>query len=344
MIRWNPTLRRIWLKSWPKLAVTVFGIILYTFAINLSGDIKGLLVNIAATLIAIPVIVVTYELWNDKSHKALNENVYRYAENKMGEAMLEIKAQMEMLLEGYSVYFDAGDVVLEDSGKGNYILRMKDEAKILYSEDGAPYQRKYQAEYDDGFEIDEPDTLEYDVGIVFSIITDVQYLGYQICDVQFGDAICKVNELIKNSFIMERMDDEENSVIIHLLEALNMLHSFVEFHKLDLFLSTDITVRGFAWDLLKHQDIHPGTVGLYRLYYREDGDGTEEPAYEQVLDEKVMVNAVEKDLLSVYIVNPDYYIIFSDLIDEMLSCIRDWRETNAGSVVVDFDSAQIRHL
>ena len=337
-------LRRIWLKAWPKLAVAVFGAILYIFAVNLSGDIKDLLVDVAAALIAIPLIVVTYELWNDKSHKALNENVYRYAENEMGRAMLEIKAQMEMLLEGYCVYFDAGDVVLEDTGQGNYILQLSYEAQTLYDEDGMPYQRKYQVDYDGEFEADESDIEEYDIHTVFSIITDVQYLGYQICDIQFEDAIHRLDELIRNSFIMERMDDEENSVIIHLLEALRMLHSFVELHRQDLFLRTDITVQGFEWELLKHQNALSGTIGLYRLYYREKEEGSEKLVYEQVLDEKVIIDAEENNLLSVYIVNPDYYTIFSDLINEVLSCIRDWRRTNAGSVVVDFDSAQIRRL
>ncbi|MDV4343054.1 hypothetical protein HL657_07680 [Methanoculleus sp. YWC-01] len=334
----------MWLKAWPKLAVAVFGAILYIFAVNLSGDIKELLVDVAAALIAIPIIVVTYELWNDKSHKALNENVYRYAENEMGQAMLEIKAQIKMLLEGYCVYFDAGDVVLKDSVQGNYILQMRDEAKILYDEDGMPYQRKYQADYDGGFEADESDIEEYDIHTVFSIITDVQYLGYQICDIQFEDAIHRLDELIKNSFIMERMDDEENSVIIHLLEALKMLHSFVELHRQDLFLRTDITVQGFEWELSKHQNVLSGTIGLYRLYYREKEEGSEKLVYEQVLDEKIIIDAEENNLLSVYIVNPDYYTIFSDLINEVLSCIRDWRRTNAGFVVVDFDSAQIRRL
>ncbi|WP_214083870.1 hypothetical protein [Methanoculleus sp.] len=92
----------MWLKAWPKLAVAVFGAILYIFAVNLFGDIKELLVNVAAALIAIPIIVVTYELWNDKSHKALNENVYRYAENEMGQAMLEIKARRDGAHQGAS--------------------------------------------------------------------------------------------------------------------------------------------------------------------------------------------------------------------------------------------------
>jgi len=143
---------------------------------------------------------------------------------------------------------------------------------------------------------------------------------------------------------MERMDDEENSVIIHLLEALSMLHSFVEQHRQDLFLRTDIEVQGFAWDLLKHRNVISGVVGLYRLYYREKDEGSEKLVYEQALDEKVMMDAEENNLVSVYIVNPDYYTIFGDLINEVLSSIRDWRRTNAGSVVIDFDSAQIRRL
>ena len=271
----------------------------------------------------------------------------------------------------------------------------------------APLNERHPG-YDGGFEADEPDIEEFDINTVFSIIMDVQYLGYQICDVQFEDAIRRLDELIKNSFIMERMDDEENLVIIHLLEALKMLHSFVERHGQDLFLRTDITVQGFAWELLKHQNVLLGTIGLYRLYYREKEEGSEKPVYEQVLDEKVIIDAEENNLLSVYIevipkpcyregvspsrtlprvaissgkpfhlpgsgcgldggypgirgsdqgipgvrrsfwddliVNPDYYTVFSDLINEVLSCIRDWRWTNAGFVVVDFDSAQVRRL
>lgn len=74
---------------------------------------------------------------------------------------------------------------------------------------------------------------------------------------------------------------------------------------------------------MKHHNVISGAVGLYRLYYREKEEGSEKLVYEQALDEKVMIDAEQNNLLSVYIVNPDYYTIFSDLIKEVLSCIRD---------------------
>lgn len=40
-------LKRILLKTWPKIIVALVGVLIYLFAIRLSEDIKGLLVNIA---------------------------------------------------------------------------------------------------------------------------------------------------------------------------------------------------------------------------------------------------------------------------------------------------------
>ena len=40
------------------------------------------------------------------------------------------------------------------------------------------------------------------------------------------------------------------------------------------------------------------------------------------------------------IINPDYYAIFGDLVQEVLSCIKDWKE-NDGGVYVDYTSAKV---
>ncbi|MDS1029683.1 hypothetical protein RDV78_04075 [Bacillota bacterium LX-D] len=345
------SIKRIWLKIWPKSVVTVFGVLLYFLAVRLPEDIKGLLVNVAASLISIPVIFIAYELWNEKSHRALNERVYRYAENEMSQAMLEIRKYMEMLLEGYCVYFDYGDIIIDDSNPENYILHMNDEAKILYDEDGEPYQLKYQLEYCDEVKHDTFDLYELEKDSVGPVIADVQYLGYQIADIDLEDIVDRLDELLKHSFIMERMDDEESSIIIHLLEASKMLHSFVEHHKHDLFLRTNIKIKGFALQASEYQDSPMGRVGMYSLYYREEDEVNEQtkgtskdPSYEQLLDKKIIMNVQEDKLLSVYVVNPDYYIMFGDLITEVLSCIRDWRETSAGAVVTDYESGWIGPL
>lgn len=89
------TIKTFFLKIWSKLIVTILGILLYLLAIKLSEDVKGLLINIAASLISIPIIFMAYELWNEKSHRALNESVYTYVENEMSQAMLEIRKTMD---------------------------------------------------------------------------------------------------------------------------------------------------------------------------------------------------------------------------------------------------------
>jgi hypothetical protein len=356
------SLKKILLKTWPKLAVALVGVLIYSFAIRLSEDIKGLLVNIAASLISIPIIFIAYDLWNEKIHRALNDDVYRYAENEISQVMLEIRRYMEMFLKGFCVYFDDDDIVLEESEPNNFILKMKDTAKILYDEDKDPYQLKYQLEdYD---EDDRFDIYGLEKDTVIPVIEEVQYLGYQIADIDLEDIVESLNELLKNSFIMERMDDEEVSVIIHLLEASKMLQTFVESHRDDLFLRTDLKVKGFVCKVSEPKEFMIGIVKLYSLYYREETDvkeqarvkqtkksaldkikeSTQEPVYEQLLDEKILPNVKESELLSVYVVNPDYYIIFGDLITEIIECIRDWRNTGAGAVVTDYESGRIGYL
>jgi hypothetical protein len=361
-------LKRILLKTWPKIIVALVGVLIYLSAIRLSGDIEGLLVNIAASLISIPIIFIAYDLWNEKIHRALNENVYRYAENEISQVMLEIRRYMEMFLKGFCVYFDDDDIVLEESDPNNFILKMKDTSKILYDEDKDPYQLKYQLEDYDEDEDDRFDIYGLEKDTVVPVIEEVQYLGYQVVDIDLEDIVESLNELLKNSFIMERMDDEEVSVIIHLLEAFKMLQTFVEGHRDDLFLRTDLKVKGFVCKVSEPKESPIGTVKLYSLYYREEADvkeqarvkqtkksmqtkskeSTREPSYEQLLDEKILPNVKENvkenELLSVYVVNPDYYIIFGDLITEIIECIRDWRKTRAGAVVTDYESGRIGYL
>jgi reverse gyrase len=143
-----------------------------------------------------------------------------------------------------------------------------------------------------------------------------------------------------------------------------MLQTFVEGHSDDLFLRADLKVKGFVCKVSEPKESPIGTVKLYSLYYREEADvkeqarvkqtkksaldkikeSTQEPVYEQLLDEKILPNVKESELLAVYVVNPDYYIIFGDLITEILECIRDWRKTGAGAVVTDYESGRIGYL
>lgn len=344
------TIRTFFLKIWSKLIVTILGILLYFLAIRLSEDIKGLLINIAASLISIPIIFIAYELWDEKTHRALNESVYSYVENEMSQAMLEIRKTMEMLLRGYTVYFDYGDIVIDDSDYENQILKMNDLAKVHFDEDGDPYQLKYQLEYIDELEEDIFDLYELEKDTVVPFMSEIGYLGYQIFDIDLENIIEDLNGLLNNSFIMERMNDKENLIIIHLLESIKMLNSFISYNKEKLFLRSSINIQGFKYKIETINNSPMGKMKLYSLYYSEEeyimkeNSEDDKEFYEQLLERKVFIDVPEDKLLSVYIVNPDYYIIFGDLITEVLSCIKEWRTTSAGSVVRDYNTGWIGPL
>ena len=344
------TIKTFFLKIWSKLMVTILGILLYFIAIRLNEDIKGLLINIAASLISIPIIFIAYELWDEKTHRALNKSVYSYVENEMSQAMLEIRKTMEMLLRGYTVYFDYNDIVIDDSDYENQTLKMNDLAKVHFDEDGNPYQLKYQLEHIDELEEDVFDLYELGKDTVGSFMSEVRYLGYQIFDINLENIIEGLNELLNNFFIMGRMNDKENLIIIHLLEAIKMLNSFVSYNKEKLFLRSSINIQGFKYKTEIINNSSVGKMKLYSLYYSEEEYVTEENSaddkeyYEQLLEKKVFIDVPEDKLLSVYVINPDYYIMFGDLITEVLSCIKKWRTTSAGSIVTDYSNGWIGPL
>lgn len=91
--------------------------------------------------------------------------------------------------------------------------------------------------------------------------------------------------------------------------------------------------RGFKYKIETINNSPMGKMKLYSLYYSEEeyimkeNSVDDEEFYEQLLERKVFIDVPEDKLLSVYIVNPDYYIIFGDLITEVLSCIKEWRTT-----------------
>jgi len=349
-------IKHLWLSTWPKLAVAFFGIAVYFFAVNFPEDAQGLLVNIAAGLISIPVIFLAYDLWNEKSHRRVNENAYHYAENEMGQIMLEMKRHMEELIYGYCVYFDSDDLIVDDSDFSNHVVRMKETSKILHDEEGEPYQLKYQmADYD---EDESEDLYEIDKSEIVPVMADARYLGYQIVDWGIDDLVENLSELLKNYFVMKRLDDNESSVIVHLLESAKMLQVFMKRTGDNLFLPSDLRVTGFLCKVSETPRIQ-GELSLYSLFYSDTGEHisseklqaplagnalSSNHPYEQLLDEKLLGCVDKKLLMTVYVVNPDQYVILGDLITEILACIGDWRNTNAGGVVTDYEYGRIKSL
>lgn len=304
------------IKILPKLIIVFVGFgLFYISDIYLKDNIQGLFINISATLISIPIVFIAYEIWQEKTHRKLNESVYSFAKNEMTQNLLKIKEQMKFFMEGAFVYFGNNDIVIDDEDIGNIKLTMLEKNQI----------ENIDVEE---FENNEDDIYSFEKDTIVPLIYDNRYLYFQILDLDISYLVEDMEKVLNNSFIMERLDDEKTQIIVHLIEALKMLDSFINLHD-DLFLKTDIKID--------NMQIEKIDKNIYQLVYKEKD-------YKQILEIKEIFHKTKVDKLSkVYIINPDYCAIFGDLVHEVLDCIKNWIDSGE-SIFVDYATAKIGKL
>ena len=304
------------IKILPKLIIVFVGFALFFISdIYLKDNIQGLFINISATLISIPIVFIVYEIWQEKTHRKLNESVYSFAKNEMTQNLLKIKEQMKFFMEGAFVYFGNNDIVIDDEDIGNIKLTMREKNQIENIDE-------------EEFENNEDDIYSFEKDTIVPLIYDNRYLYFQILDLDISYLVEDMAKVLNNSFIMERLDDEKTQIIVHLIEALKMLDSFINLHD-DLFLKTDIKID--------NMEIEKIDKNIYQLVYKEKD-------YKQILEIKEIFHKTKVDKLSkVYIINPDYCAIFGDLVHEVLDCIKNWIDSGE-SIFVDYATAKIGKL
>lgn len=304
------------IKILPKLIIVFVGFALFFISdIYLKDNIQSLFINISATLISIPIVFIVYEIWQEKTHRKLNESVYSFAKNEMTQNLLKIKEQMKFFMEGAFVYFGNNDIVIDDEDIGNIKLTMPEKNQIENIDE-------------EEFENNEDDIYSFEKDTIVPLIYENRYLYFQILDLDISYLVEDMEKVLNNSFIMERLDDEKTQIIVHLIEALKMLNSFINLHD-DLFLKTDIKID--------NMEIEKIDKNIYQLVYKEKD-------YKQILEIKEIFHKTKVYKLSkVYIINPDYYAIFGDLVHEVLDCIKNWIDSGE-SIFVDYATAQIGKL
>lgn len=308
--------KRYSIKILPKLIIVFVGFALFFISdIYLKDNIQGLFINISATLISIPIVFIVYEIWQEKTHRKLNESVYSFAKNEMTQNLLKIKEQMKFFMEGAFVYFGNNDIVIDDEDIGNIKLTMLEKNQIDNIDE-------------EEFENNEDDIYSFEKDTIVPLIYDNRYLYFQILDLDISYLVEDMEKVLNNSFIMERLDDEKTQIIVHLIEALKMLDSFINLHD-DLFLKTDIKID--------NMEIEKIDKNIYQLVYKEKD-------YKQILEIKEIFHKTKVDKLSkVYIINPDYCAVFGDLVHEVLDCIKNWIDSGE-SIFVDYATAKIGKL
>lgn len=304
------------IKILPKLIIVFVGFGLFFISdIYLKDNIQGLFINISATLISIPIVFIVYEIWQEKTHRKLNESVYSFAKNEMTQNLLKIKEQMKFFMEGAFVYFGNNDIVIDDEDIGNIKLTMREKNQIENIDE-------------EEFENNEDDIYSFEKDTIVPLIYDNRYLYFQILDLDISYLVEDMEKVLNNSFIMERLDDEKTQIIVHLIEALKMLDSFINLHD-DLFLKTDIKID--------NMEIEKIDKNIYQLVYKEKD-------YKQILEIKEIFHKTKVYKLSkVYIINPDYCAVFGDLVHEVLDCIKNWIDSGE-SIFVDYATAKIGKL
>ena len=93
--------KRLLIKSWPYLTSLISGIVLFFIAVFLKEDYKGLLINIAATLLAIPLLFLIYELAKAFSSRKLNKELFDYAKMQIDRETLSVVMHLIKIVHPY---------------------------------------------------------------------------------------------------------------------------------------------------------------------------------------------------------------------------------------------------
>jgi len=152
---------------------------------GLEGDFKGLVMGIAGGLISIPLVFISYEIWQKKSQKKLNLTVYDFAERKVQKSISAVRTKLELLVEGAFSYFEKGSILIDDSDIEN--IRIK---QYQHDEDSD--------DYDDSL-------LNFERVNVFENLTDARYLKFQLSELSLAEELARLEELLANAFIMQRL-------------------------------------------------------------------------------------------------------------------------------------------
>lgn len=294
----------------PKLLVISIGIGFYLLAnYGLEGDFKGLVMGIAGGLISIPLVFISYEIWQKKSQKKLNLTVYDFAERKVQKSISAVRTKLELLVEGAFAYFEKGSILIDDSDIENIKVE--------------------QYQHDEDSDVYDDSLLNFERVNVFENLTDARYLKFQLSELSLAEELSRLEGLLANAFIMQRLEDEQVRAIIFLIETISLLEAFFDNHEY-VFCSTSINLHGFSIESINEEP------PLSALVFRDKPN--DEPA---MLDVKPsQFTELSDSPLPAYVVNPDYYGILSDLIFDVIDAINQWKSVS-NPVFIDYENSHI---
>ncbi len=94
---------KILLRIAPYSACLIAGLVLYLIGTKLDEDLKGLMLNVAAAFVAIPLLYLVYDVTRKLSQKKLNKELYDYAKMQIDREILSVINQLEKIVHPYDV-------------------------------------------------------------------------------------------------------------------------------------------------------------------------------------------------------------------------------------------------
>ncbi len=91
-------MKKFFYRALPYVVSCLAGIGFYTLGLLTDGDIKNLLMNISATLVAIPVILFFYEIIKSSSESKLNKEIFEYGKMQVDREAMGIISQLIKIL------------------------------------------------------------------------------------------------------------------------------------------------------------------------------------------------------------------------------------------------------
>jgi hypothetical protein len=94
-------MKKLLIGSWPYLTCLIAGFSLYLIGIKSQEDSKALFINIAATLLAVPLLFLVYDLAKKFSSRKLNKELFDYAKMQIDREVLSIVTQLMKIVLPY---------------------------------------------------------------------------------------------------------------------------------------------------------------------------------------------------------------------------------------------------
>lgn len=310
-------------RHWPKFVTAIIGGAVFAASYFCSEAVQPLLVNIAAALISIPIVFLFYQMIDEKNHRNMIEYVYEYVDNHTFEIVDDAIDAVKVLLEGFSIFFDAGCADCGDDESATWV-KMSKYGQIRANEDDEDFwPADYtQDDYDrDMFaacdEMDDEDIFQYDNATIIPKLMETAYIGYQVFALDLEPYCEELEELVKNPLVLSYLEEERLTILLSLNDALTMLTAAVH-NKQALFGMDKREIKNFRCKLFGSFTNQAGYTGGCDLYY-DDGE------FSTLLDQDIIVNADKKKLTTIFRLIPERIPLLGAQINEFLMWAERWR-------------------